>query len=163
MQFILTKYGAISSHISANCCASFSQTFVCPELYVSVGKIEINIVKQRLWECFTLLIFFHVYSNMCCVSCCRTNGQKSFNCCINFMVLEPWSGTSSTGTALQCLSASKIIKWCSTQTDLCKVSRGLKRLLDCVCCIFMKFNVFCICWYYILDTNQLQNIVMSQM
>ncbi len=48
---------------SANCCASFSQTFICPGLYVTIGKIEINIVKTNISGIlFFLLLSFVIHA-----------------------------------------------------------------------------------------------------
>lgn len=46
---------------SANCCSGFSQTFVRPELYVTVGKIEINIVETKIIGIFVLFSFILHY------------------------------------------------------------------------------------------------------
>lgn len=77
------------------------KTFICPDLYVTVGKIEINIVKTKI----TAIVFFLLPSSSLRHVCCASyksrvlREQESLNGYVNWREsprTANWDVTSGT-------------------------------------------------------------------
>lgn len=130
----------------ANCCASFSQTFNCPELYVTLGKIEINIVQNKTYLYlffmpFQLLFAFctcgivHTFSHIRKTQCYRE--KKGLNCYINWWK-SPWTA-----------------KWDMKSGTFRGNNVSVLSILhcSCLCNFFVPSNLICFSTFLIINAK----------